>query len=177
MTDVKHDPKTDVKHADPLMPDKMAPAEVEPNKPYIVPILSELRPDKANIGDADLDLHVIGTGFTPNSMVTFNRMNLQTTLNSPTDVSAKVSVAGANVGANYVTVKDGTYEAAGLSFLVTAPLTPEAKAEKEARERQEAHNTPQTNLHPAAPPPPHKPTLSMKDAEDDEASHTGRSKR
>lgn len=57
-----------------------------------VPTITSLSPGSATIGDPAFDMHVIGTGFTPESKIIFGDYEEPTTFNSPTDISTGINM-------------------------------------------------------------------------------------
>lgn len=123
--------------------------------------ISNLEPASAHIGDPELTVHAIGTGFTVNSLITADRVNLATTFHSDTDISATITPFSTVPGMSLVTVKNGSEESNSLPFNLMPPLTAEQKDEKaKAAEAKLMADTPQVSpqaFRKAAPPPPPPP--------------------
>jgi hypothetical protein len=60
--------------------------------PVVPPVVNSLNPGSTTIGDPSFDIHVIGTGFTPESVIVFNGFDEPTTYVSATDVSTGVNM-------------------------------------------------------------------------------------
>jgi len=121
MVDAKHETKDAKPETKDSRADKMAPKKADGEITPIV--ITELQPPSAVVGSADMELHVIGSGFTNNAMIAFARMNKQTTFHSDTDVSTIIQPSEATIppGKASVTIKDGTFESNELEFLFTVP--------------------------------------------------------
>jgi hypothetical protein len=82
--------------------------------------ITSLDPAGAAIGDPDVDMEVVGTGFTEQSVITFNGGDEPTVFISKTVVSTIVKPSTATTPGSYpVTVKSGAAESNALSFTFT----------------------------------------------------------
>jgi hypothetical protein len=57
------------------------------------PVISSLNPSTVAVGSPDFDLHVVGTGFTPESKILFAGVEEPTTLVSPTELKTGVMMS------------------------------------------------------------------------------------
>ena len=82
------------------------------------PVIEALDPDEADAGDVeDIVMHVHGTGFTSESVITFNGLDEPTTFVSETEVTTGVKPSLFVVPAICpVTVRNGTLESEALEF-------------------------------------------------------------
>ena len=86
------------------------------------PVITSLTPATAAIGDAAFTLSVIGTGFTPTSVISFNGLDEPTTFVSPTEVSTGVDMSVWLAEAVVpVTVTNGDVVSDPMDFTFTAP--------------------------------------------------------
>jgi hypothetical protein len=88
-------------------------------------VLTSITPDTAVIGDPDLTLSAIGTGFTAESVIVFNGGDEPTTFVSATEVTTGVKPSTATTAGAYpvfVRGADGA-ETASLDFTFTDPVT------------------------------------------------------
>lgn len=140
------------------------------DQPPLQLTISNLEPASAHVGDPDLVVHVIGTGFTPNSLITVDRVNLPTTLHSPTDLSTIIRPSEKTIpGMALITVKTGSEESNSLSFNLLPPLSDEQKAEKakaatpkmDAEPKDPPPPPPPLSRKAAPPPPPHNPNMAQ----------------
>lgn len=92
----------------------------------VAPVISTLAPATAEAGSAAFALTVGGSNFKSGAVITFNGLDLPTTYNSPTSLTATVPAAAVVTGGSYpVTVTDpaaGGSVSAAASFLVTPAL-------------------------------------------------------
>jgi hypothetical protein len=95
--------------------------EPPPDQPSIEALTAAfLDPADAALGTPDVELHVIGTGFTDACVITFNGGEEPTTMNATTDVSTMIDMSTATTaGAFEVTVKRGEEETEPLLFRFT----------------------------------------------------------
>lgn len=85
-----------------------------------VPVLTSITPDTAEIGGPDVTLECTGTGFTRNTVITFNGGDEPTTVVSATKVTTIVKPSTATTAGTYpVTVKHGGGESAPQEFTFT----------------------------------------------------------
>jgi hypothetical protein len=101
-------------------------------------VVSSLAPAQATIGDPDLEMHVIGEGFTTICIINFNGGDEPTTFISDTELSTIVKPSTATVaGAVPVTVKRGEEESAPLDFTFIDPVR--SRATRDAYFREAKH--------------------------------------
>ena len=62
-------------------------------EPIAPPTIASLSPATVALGAPDFDVHVLGAGFAPDSVIVFNGHDEPTTINSDTDVSTGVNMA------------------------------------------------------------------------------------
>ena len=115
-------------------PEEATP-DVPPDQPPIEALTAAfLDPGEAELGSPDVELHVIGTGFTDACVITFNGGEEPTTMNATTDVYTMIDMSTASTaGAFPVTVKRGAEETEPLLFRFTEPVG-------EARGKHEVHH-------------------------------------
>ena len=108
-----------------------------PDEPVEALTAAFLDPAEAEIGAPDdVELHVIGTGFTNACVITFNGGDEPTVMNATTDVSTIIDMSTATTaGAFPVTVKRGSEQTEPLLFRFT-----EAAGELSERKKHEAHH-------------------------------------
>jgi hypothetical protein len=95
-----------------------------------------LDPAEAALGSPDVELHVIGTGFTDACVICFNGGDEPTTMQGTTDVYTMIDMSTATTaGAFPVTVKRGSEETEPLLFRFT-----EAVGELSERKKHETHH-------------------------------------
>jgi hypothetical protein len=84
--------------------------------------LDSLSPDTAVLGDPDVEMHCVGTGFTEASVIVFAGYDEPTTFNSDTDVSTivKPSLGWGAVSVD-VAVRTGLAPTPALQFTFTEP--------------------------------------------------------
>jgi hypothetical protein len=81
-----------------------------------------LDPAEAELGGPDVELHVIGTGFTDACVINFNGGDEPTTMNATTDVYTMIDMSTATTaGAFEVTVRRGEEETDPLLFRFIEP--------------------------------------------------------
>jgi predicted flap endonuclease-1-like 5' DNA nuclease len=96
--------------------------EADPDQPAV---LTELSPDTAEIGGADVTLTAIGTGFKEGDVIIFNGGEEPTTIVDDTSLTTLVKPSTATVaGAVPVLVRRGTDDTAALDFTFTEPVAP-----------------------------------------------------
>jgi hypothetical protein len=84
------------------------------------PTLTQLSPAEAVIGSTDFTLVVIGTNFTPTSVIVFNGGVEPTTYVSATELNTGIKPSTASAAATVpVTVQQGSFETAPLDFEFT----------------------------------------------------------
>jgi hypothetical protein len=112
------------------------PQEATPPGPVEALTAAFLDPAEAELGSPDVELHVIGTGFTAACIITFNGGEEPTTMNASTDVSTFIDMSTATTaGAFPVTVKRGSEETEPLLFRFT-----EAVGELSERKKYDVHH-------------------------------------
>ena len=102
------------------------------------PDVTSLDPDEADAGDAtDITMRVIGTGFTEESVITFNGLDEPTVFVSDTEVTTVVKPSLFTVPAVCpVTVKTGALESDALEFEFLDPEDPPAARETKQTTRR-----------------------------------------
>jgi hypothetical protein len=106
-----------------------------PDQPVEALTAAFLDPAEAELGSPNVELHVIGTGFTAACIITFNGGEEPTTMNASTDVSTFIDMStAATAGAYEVRVKRGSEQTEPLLFRFTEPIG-------EARGRHEVHHS------------------------------------
>jgi IPT/TIG domain-containing protein len=84
-------------------------------------VITSLNPDHADIGGADVTMHVIGTGFTPDAVIVFNGGDEPTTYVSDTELTTVVRPSTATVeGAFPVMVRQADGESNEVDFTFAA---------------------------------------------------------
>jgi len=114
----------------------------------VAPDLESLDPDEADAGDAtDIVMRVLGTGFTPESVIYFNGLAEPTTFVSETEVTTGVKPSLFTVPAVCpVTVRNGEHESDALEFEFLDPEEPVA-----ARETKRTTRTTKAKAKPKKP--------------------------
>jgi hypothetical protein len=113
------------------------PQEATPPGPVEALTAAFLDPGEAELGTPDVELHVIGTGFTDACVITFNGGDEPTTMNATTDVSTMIDMSTASTAGAYpVTVKRGEEETEPLLFRFTEA----ADSELSERKKHETHH-------------------------------------
>ena len=118
------------------------PQEATPDAPPEAPLgpltAAFLDPAEAEIGAPDdVELHVIGTGFTNACVICFNGGDEPTVMNATTDVSTIIDMSTVTTaGAFEVTVKRGEEETEPLLFRFTEA----AGSELSERKKHETHH-------------------------------------
>jgi hypothetical protein len=102
------------------------------------PDIESLDPDEVDAGDAtDITMHVHGTGFTEESVITFNGLDEPTVFVSETEVTTIVKPSLFTVPAVCpVTVKNGALESDALEFEFLDPEDPPAARETKQTTRR-----------------------------------------
>jgi hypothetical protein len=120
------------------------------NHPTLVipptPVVESLNPNTAVIGVPSFDLHVVGSGFTRDSVIVFNGHDEPTTIVSPTELTTGINMA-VWLGPSEplpVLVKNGDVESNALTFTFTA----------EGAAPESAVVAGRLTAEPDAPPPP-----------------------
>lgn len=91
--------------------------------PPVAPIVTSLEPATAVIGDPSFDIHVIGTGFTPDSVIVFNGFDEPTTFVSDTELTTGVNMPLWQAPAVVpVSVRNGNLVSEALNFEFTNPV-------------------------------------------------------
>ena len=87
------------------------------------PVLTELSPDNAPLDGEDVRMNVVGTGFTPSSVILWDNKDEPTTVESDTNCSTivKPSIHGEPLDFN-VEVRNGSAKSNTLVFHITAPV-------------------------------------------------------
>ena len=107
----------------------------------VAPVLTSLVPDTAALGDADVTLHVHGTGFLPNAVIDWNGTTEPTTVVSPTELTTLIAMATAEVALDVpVTVRNGDGPVSNaLTFTLTDPA---ARDRDQERDRSKSRSGP-----------------------------------
>ena len=102
-------------HPDPRNPDVWVPPPM--------PVITSLDPNTAECGSPDdITMSVVGTGFTPNSVIVFNGHDEPTTYEGPTTISTGVKPSLFVVPATCpVHVRDAAGNSAPMDFTFTEP--------------------------------------------------------
>jgi hypothetical protein len=96
-----------------------------PVAPPPAPVIEALDPDEVELGTADLVMHVHGTGFAADSVVSFDGADAATTFVSETEVTAGVSPAAYDVaGVVPVLVRTGEQSSEVVEFEFLDPVAP-----------------------------------------------------
>jgi hypothetical protein len=61
--------------------------------PAVVPVVTSLNPSSVVLGSPTFDVHVVGTGFTPTSVIVFNGFEEPTTVVSETELTTGVNMS------------------------------------------------------------------------------------
>ncbi len=95
----------------------------EPVAPPAAPVIEALDPDEAELGSADLILHVHGTGFTAESVIVFNGGDEVTDFVSETELTTgvKPSLVGAAIVVP-VAVRNGETSSEEVEFEFLEPI-------------------------------------------------------
>lgn len=89
----------------------------------VAPILSSLNPATVVLGSESFDIHVIGTGFTPDSVIVFNGFDEPTTFVSDTELTTGVNMPLWQAPAVVpVSVRNGNLVSESLNFEFTNPV-------------------------------------------------------
>jgi len=106
-----------------------------PDQPIEALTAAFLDPAEAELGTPDVELHVIGTGFTDACVICFNGSDEPTTMQATTDVYTMIDMSTATTaGAFEVTVRRGEEETEPLLFRFTEVVG-------ETRKKHETHHT------------------------------------
>jgi hypothetical protein len=110
-------------NVDPRDDDWVAPTPPEPAAP---PVITGISPNTAEIGSADIEMTVSGTGFTSTSVITFIGLDEPTDFFSETSLGTGVKPS-LFVSAQLcpVTVRNGDVHSNSVDFEFTAPLEDE----------------------------------------------------
>jgi hypothetical protein len=116
-----------------------------PPEPPAAPTLVSLSPNAAVAGDAaDITMRAIGTGFTADSIITFNGLNEPTTFVSETEVTTGVKPSLFVVPAVCpVEVHTGSVVSGPLDFTFTEPVTRSSSSKGKENEHR-----PSSHVHP-----------------------------
>jgi hypothetical protein len=101
-------------------------------EPAVIPVVDSLSPDNATIGDESFDVHVIGSGFTPDSTIYFNGIEEPTTFNSEGDIHTGVNMplwVGPDAVPVTVRSKEGVISNSVL-FTFNSPVSREGEEKK-----------------------------------------------
>jgi hypothetical protein len=102
------------------------------------PVLTELSPNSAPLYGEDVRMNVIGTGFTPSSVILWDNKDEPTTIESDTNCSTivKPSIHGEPLDFN-VEVRNGSAKSNTLVFSITAPVAdPSDRSDRGSRFQQ-----------------------------------------
>jgi hypothetical protein len=113
-----------------------------------LPTVTSLVPSTVELGEPSFDIHVMGTNFTPLSVIMFNGVEEPTTFVSPTELTTGVNMPLWQAPAVVpIAVQNGLgIESNSIDFSFTDPLAPLAVASKVKSEPVK------TGLTPSAPP-------------------------
>jgi len=89
--------------------------------PLEPPTITTLVPATAALGDPDVTLQVIGTGFGADSVIVWNGTDAPTTVVSATEVTTVLPMATATAGAFPVQVRTGGNLSTPATFTITDP--------------------------------------------------------
>jgi hypothetical protein len=103
--------------------------------PLVAPTITTLTPATVTLGAPDFTLQVAGTGFSPDSVIVGNGVDLATTVVSDTEVTTAVSMATATEGVVPVQVRAGGNLSNTADFTVTAVTRSGASAPEPPRLR------------------------------------------
>ena len=89
----------------------------------VPPVVTSLSPNTAVIGDVTFDVHVLGTGFTEESVIVFNGIDEPTTFVSNTELTTGVNMPLWTAPASVpVLVRNATVESNPVNFTFTNPV-------------------------------------------------------
>lgn len=93
-------------------------------------VITSLNPDHAEIGSADVTLHVIGTGFTEDAVIVFNNGDEATVFVSDAELTTVVQPGTATTAGSFpVMVRQADGESNVLQFVFEEADEPEAPEE------------------------------------------------